>query len=329
MNRSITAVAIALFCVISPIRTGTLAQPAAAKDTQDFLNAPVWYLAYDVSYKVSHEGTYTTWDLRDRSTERPANFTVSLDRSFSGSAVLGTRGPGPGTLSMAAMAGSWSDGSAPTPAQQAELMRLYSRIDQMANWMLGGSSSDDYETAMDDTKAGIEASMGPARVEYTRVDKGERFTTSGSPYRFTIRTTGRAEGKVLSATTMVTLEIDAGTGRYLLCLPFVYSPETSSKGSQETVHVTEHEGQPPQEERSTNSFQLGFPRDLALDDPKGHPEGGVVLKGDIDPATGRISGEQSFKAHFSESDGTIVSGTLTFRYTLTMTPPAKQAAKGK
>jgi hypothetical protein len=327
MNRPLISAVIALLCLISPFRAGMLgAQPVASKDIQDFLNAPVWYVAYEVSYKGSHEETYNTPALH-----RSGTFTISLDRSFSGSTILNVRSPGPGALSLSATTGRSSDGSALTPAQQAEMaarmQAMYMRMDELANWMAGGSNLG--EPTQDDVNADIEASKGPALVKYERVDKGDAIDTAGRPFKFTNRTTGRAEGRVSSASSMLTLDIDAASKQYTLYLPFAYNPMGSPPGSQETVHVTETEGQPPHEERSTEDFDLEFPRDLALDDSEGHMEKGVVLKGDIDPATSRISGEQSFKAHFSDSHGATVSGTLTFRYTLTMTPPEEQSAKGK
>jgi hypothetical protein len=319
MNRSMASVVIALFSVVSPIGTGTLGvRPAAGKSIQDFLNAPVWYVAYEVSYKASHEGTYMTWDGVDKSLEWPVSFTVSLDRSFSGSTILNVRSPGPGANTSTAIMSS--DGSG------AQLQALYLRMDELANWLAGGSAVNKDEPTMDDVNADIEASMGPARVEYTRVDKSDNINQNNT---FTTRTTGRAEGRVASASMLLTLDIDGGTKQYMLCLPFVFNPRNSPPGSQETVTVKEVKGQSPEEERSTTDFDLQFPRDLALDDPKNYPQGHVVLKGDIDPASGRISGEQSVKAHFSEANGTTVSGTLTFRYTLTMTPPEKQPAKSK
>jgi len=77
--------------------------------------------------------------------------------------------------------------------------------------------------------------------------------------------------------------------------------------------------------QDTSEFGLAFyPRELAIDDPKNMQAGMAIVRGDIDPASEKITGERSMAAHYNEDGVLSVAGTLTFRYTLSMTRPTKK-----
>src|SRR3989304_10391010 len=95
--------------VVLTLATATLAQPAKAMDIQAWLNTPVWELAYDVSFKSSSGGSYSTMF-------GPMTFTRTLDRTFSGTQKLDMRSAGP-SLSMAKLSAG-SEGEADALSQQ-------------------------------------------------------------------------------------------------------------------------------------------------------------------------------------------------------------------
>jgi hypothetical protein len=295
--------------------------PAAASTLEEFLNAPVWYLEYDVSFKSASQGTYESRDAYEGGGSVTLSFTTNLERDFSGAAVLNLRSGGPGPMTMASLAGT-PGGATPSAADaQAISNKMMALMDHTANWMVAGDALD--ENSADPT-AGMMGSTRPARLDYRRVDSGKDLEDeTGAKYDWTMTTTIKGTGNVQGGGFGgIMLEMNTAEKSFLLTFPLGFASEDKAK--RETVTVTHPKGSSPSEERTSEEVSLDFvPQGLALDEPPaGAPGGGSILLGTLDPATGKISGEQSFKAHYKEGN-TTAPGTIVFKYTLTMTPPKK------
>jgi hypothetical protein len=286
-------------------------RPTPASTLDDFLNAPVWYVQYEVSFKANHKGTYPAGDV-------PISFTVSLERVFSATEALGLRSQGPGALSMSTMYGG-AGGKTPTVAEAQELSnKMMSQMEHTANWMPGAATDEEVTAST--------TPSSPVRLDYTRVDIGKNLVDeSGGTFDVKTTTTTKGTSTVLTGGFGgIILEMDTSAKTYVMTLPFVFGhPKDYAKS--ETVTITQPKGGATIEVRETKdvAFDL-FPSELALDNPKeGFQSGGVTVRGTLDPAKGLITGEQSFKGHYKESGNLTVPGTFVFKYTLTMTPPKK------
>jgi hypothetical protein len=308
INRSI---ALTLAALASPVA------PALASTADEFLNAPVWYLRYEVTFTSSRQGSY------EHVPGEMISFTSTLERVFSAQEVLNLRSGGPGPISMVAMAGV-SDGSTPSVAEAQRMsMEMMALMDHTANWLAGGPAMD--ENATDAEIAAATEPTSPARVDYKRVDTGRNLTDEmGGKFDLTATTTVKGSGMVLAGGFGTTvLEMDTARKAYVLVLPYGFNA-MMARATEETVTITTAQGSPPNETRQTNDVPIDrYPPELKLDEPqKGGSEGGVLIRGVLDPSTGKISGEQSFMAHYKERNETA-PGTLVVKYTLTMTKPTK------
>src|SRR5262245_58232057 len=66
---------------------------AGADPAQDFLQTPVWYLSYEVSFKATSQGSYDGM-------AGAMTYNASIERVFTHSQVLNLRSEGPGALGM-------------------------------------------------------------------------------------------------------------------------------------------------------------------------------------------------------------------------------------
>ena len=293
--------------------TVTVAATAA-----EFLNAPVWYAQYDVTFTSNYQGTNQTQ-------VGPVSFTSSLVVVYSGLDKLNLRSQGPGAIGMQSLTAGV--GKNPSAADaQAMTTKMMAMMDNTANWMFGGATADNPNA----TDAEIVASgipMGTCRVDYTRIDTGTGLDDgAGSVYDSKTTRTMKGSGPVqIGGMGVVTFEMSTADNSYALILPFVCNAQGAGTKTV-TVYFVQSKGQPGEETRTENDTAFDQnPTGVALDNPpKGSPEGGVLLRGTFDPATGKIVGEQSFPAHFDDLSATTGPGTLKFKYTLTTTPPAKK-----
>ena len=300
--------ALAFVAVVAPV------VPAVASTLEEFLNAPVWYLEYEVSLTSAYQGSYEDGKM---------SFTSNLERVFSGAEVLNLRSAGPGPLSMTQMMASPSDGSTPSVAdQQKATMKMLSAMDHTANWLVAGAGLE--ENAPDPT-AGIAGSVAATRIDYTRVDTGRDLVDDmGTQFDLkrttTIKGTGQTQAGGFGS---VIFEMDTAEKSYTLTLPIGFNP-LEATATREMVEVTQIEGAAPTEVRESGEISIGqYPDGLALDDATaGGMAGAALIRGVLDASTGKISGEQSFQAHYPDRNETA-PGTLVFKYTLTMTPPKK------
>jgi len=291
---------------------------ASAASAQEFLNAPVWYLEYEVSFTSRNQGTFQGgWG--------PMSFTSSLERVFSGWDKLNLRSQGPGPLAMRDLTQGYESGKTPSVAEAQELsMKMLAQMDHTANWMVGGAAMD--ENATDADIAAQSTPRHPFRIDYKRVDAGTDLVDElGEKFDEKTTTTIQGSGKVLAGGMgAILFEMDTSTNSYALTLPFIFNAQSATAKS-ESVDILQVKGKPPEETRKTAEvpFDL-FPGGLAVDDaPEGSPQtGGVLLRGKLDPSTGKIAGERSFKAHYDDRN-VKTPGTMVFKYTLAMTPPKK------
>ncbi|HEU4364378.1 MAG TPA: hypothetical protein VFT13_02825, partial [Candidatus Krumholzibacteria bacterium] len=307
MNRFVPVAPVLLIALVFSLVAPVAA--AVASTAEEFLNAPVWYLEYEVSFTSSHSGTTPGgWGAMP--------FTSKLERVFSDTEKLNLRSGGPGALSITTMMGT-ADGSKPSVADQQKMAtKMMSMMDHTANWMVGGAGLE--EDATDEEIAADSKPSSPFRIDYTRVETGRNLTDEmGETFDLTVTTTLQGAGQVLvGGFGAIFLEMDTAEKTYTLALPYTFNA-ASATAQQEIVAVTTYQGKAPDEDRKTSDvpFDL-FPSGLALDQGANGAQGGaMLLRGKIDPAAGKISGEQTFQGHYTESNQDT-PGTFVVKYTL-------------
>lgn len=300
-------------CLLCLVLAAPFAAVAATLD--DFLNTPVWYVQYEVSFKATYQGTTPV-------SPGSKSYTVSMERSFSATDRYNLRSQGPGSLSMSAMYGA-SSGKQPTVAEaQAMSMRMMENMDSQANWIAMGAAADENP----DIAASLQPTS-PCRVDYTRVDIGKDLVgDQGEHYDIKTTTTVKGSGNVLAlGMGALSLELDTKAKTYVFTLPMGFDAQ-GAQVKQEQVTFLQVKGSAGQETRETTDVLLDYVlQRLELVDPKeSQVQGGVTIRGTLDATTGKITGEKTFAAHYNEHN-VSVPGTLSYKYTLTMTPPAKAA----
>ena len=317
-SRLLNATMLTLWAAI--LQTGS----AVGADIEEYLNTPVWYLEYEVSFKAEHQssetnaiGTFAT--------------SISFDRAFSANWPLDLWSQGPSPVLGASFLSGAADGSMPSPEDQmAFAQNLMSRMERASNWTSSGGALTTDENATEEEAAaamesGMKAAMGPGRIEYLRVDVGKDLVNEmGEHYEMTSRTTRKGSGTVLPGGGQGAIfEIDADSQTYTLVLPVGFN-EMQALMTVEKSSRTVVPGQDPIETHQSEEIGLGlFPQDLTIDDPTNIQAAMALIRGKIDPAGGTISGERTMAAHYTDNPQIVVAGTLTFRYTLGTTPPLK------
>ena len=290
--------------------------PAVASTADEFLNAPVWYLEYEVSLQSTSSGSA---DLEIGK----LSFTANLQRVFAGAAELNLRSGGPGPLAMGELLGG-SAGAAPSAADAMKAQeKLMSVMDHTANWLVAGAALEENAT---DPTSGMMGSARPARIDYRRVDTDKGLLDeTGNKFDRTTTTTIKGTGTVLGGGFGgIILEMNTAEKSFMLTLPLGFGVQEGN-AVQETVEVVHAAGSAPVETRNTEEVALDrVPQGLVLDDPStSKMAAAVTVRGVLDPSTGKISGEQSFKVRYDEVLNTKAPGTALVKYTLTMTPPKK------
>ena len=314
MNRNVAVLPVLLNAAVTALAVFTT--PAVASTLEDFLNAPVWYLQYEVTFTSACQGT-------DNGAFGQTTFTSNLESGFSGTDVFNLRSGGPGPIAQGEMMGT-SDGSRPSAADaQRMTTQMMSLMDHTANWMAGGPAMD--PNATDADIAAATEPRCPAHIDYTRVDTGKDLVNEvGSKFDWTRTTTIQGSGMVLAGGMGVTLlEMDTAKQTYALQLPLAFNAMMAS-ATRTTVDVTSSKGTAPNETRDSNDMPINqYPSTIDLDQPqKGAAQGGVLIRGALDPSSGKISGEQTFAAHYTEGSASA-PGTYRVKYTLTLTKPQK------
>ncbi len=285
-----------------------------AATAQDFLDAPVWYVHYEVTF-------VSNYTVPTSSMHGPMTSTTTFTRVLTGTDKLNLRSQGPGAIGMAELTEGM--GKSPSMAESQKMtMKMMSMMDVRANWMVGGDAVDGGSSE----NSGL-VTAGTVSVDYTCVATGKDLVNeTGSKYDLTVTSTVKGSGPVQSGGMGVSvLELDTSDNSFAVTLPFACGAQGPGAKMQ-IVSVAQGKGGSPDESRSERDVRFDtFPADITLDSaPKGSAQGGVLLRGTFDPATGKIAGEQSFPAHWNDNTVTPAPATLTFRYTLTTTPPAKK-----
>ncbi len=310
MRRVITAIScIALVIAVS----------VAATDIQTLRQAPVWYLNYDVTYTASYDSTTPN---RDGGTRR---VMITVSRSFSSQEMLDMRSDGPSVYSSMIVG---ADGKVAAPDMQAVLANM----ENAANWSPGpanyaDNATDEEINAANDAR--MKTPVGPAKLDYLRVDVCDNCPDEmGYLHKVTKRTTKTSSGNVHPmGSTPLTLEINAKDKKYSLFLTPAYT-DMGTMLKWETVDTVETKGEAPAVTSKNGEVGLSLApsHTLQLDDPKQTGLAMVLVKGDIDPALDKITGERTIPASYKDGQETV-HGTLTVRYTLSMTPPEKNNMK--
>ncbi len=308
--------------------TAVISIPAAVvtgATIQDFLKAPKWYVQYDVTFKVAHTGTGTNNGATTKT-------NITMNRSFSATCVLDMRMDGPSTvLNLSALSGT-GDGSTASVADQMKFQQdLMARMETAANWMgSGGMLSFDENLSDEGQQAAMAAAMlarlGPGSMDYVRIDSSWGLVNEmGTPYTLAVRTTWNGNGMVLPGGGVDPLfEIDAPSATFTLSLPPSFGEMESKMKRLTTRTFTDTNWKNPDVQR--DSIEVGmnlFPSNITIDDPKNLQAGAIVIRGAVNPSSGKIAGEHSVAGHYTDADATV-PGTFVIHYSLSLTPPAKK-----
>jgi len=297
---------------------------AAGATIQDFLGAPTLYVQYDVSFKVAH-AAMEKHEIGNTKT------IITMNRSFSSLAVLDMRMDGPSTTLNAQFLGG-GDKSKITAADAMKFQQdMLARMETAANWMsTGGMMSIDADAPVEEQEAAMaaarKATLGPGTMDYVRIDSSWGLVDEmGNPYNLEVRITWNGSGKVLAGGgANILCEIDAPKKGFVLALPHVFHEmETRMKRVTTTARTDVNWNNPDVRKDSSEVGMNIFPSQIDFDDPKALQAGMAIIRGTFDPSSGKIEGEHSLAAHYTDQYATI-PGTITINYSLTLTPPTKK-----
>lgn len=294
--------------VLLAVTIQLLSTPASGQDTQKWLEASAWDLAYDVTFKSSDSGS-------QQSLHGPTTYKRSVELSFNATLALDMRNGG-ASLSMTRL----SMTADPTnPKLQQATMELVMRTDVMANWMSGGPQPDESasdEEQMNAVRAYMEASKGTGRLSYKMVVTGTGLVEeSGSKYDLTRTTTAMGTGPIVG-TNQLMFEMDAEAKKYLVTLAYSFSDNSDSTVVEEVVSKFAWKSDAPTEERQTRYSGLDeYISGLKVDDSTALLGDIPLMEGQFDPSQGKITGERTLKGHYGAS-GQNVAGTFVFHWTL-------------
>ena len=296
-----------------------LTLPAAvfADAAKEFLQTPIWYLSYEVSFSASSKGSY-------EGMFGPMTYTASLERVFTHSQILNLRSEGPGALAMIPPSASSSGSQMSMAEAQKASMDMMARMEHTANWMVGGASLNASEAdATAATQADIAASMGQLRIDFTRHDRGDALvnevgskfsTTKTETVKGTTPSMGGGFGSIM-------LDVDTSTKTFLLG----FGAGGGADGlDRNVVEVVTFQGQAPEEKRETKKSSAQFAQLVFDESGPVAMQGGLVVNGTFDPASKTITGEKAYRGHYHDGNADA-PGTIVVKYTLSPTPPAKKA----
>lgn len=290
----------------------------------DFLKAEKWYVQYEVSFKVANSFT-------EKNGPATTKTSINMNRNFSALCALDMRMDGPSMTLNSAMLSGTADGTKASMADQMKFSQdIMARMSTAANWMASGGMLSIDENASDaDQQAAMAAAMtarlGPASMDCTRIDSSWGLVTEmGTPFNQVRRITWNGNGMVSpGGGSDPLLEIDGPSASYTLALPYVFGDMDTKMKQRTTTTDTDINWKNPQTSTDSNTVGMSlFPANIEVDDRKYLQAAGIVIRGKVDPSTGKIAGEHSVAAHYDDQAKSI-PGTIHIRYTLTLTPPAK------
>jgi hypothetical protein len=307
------------FVPVLALVTVAMLAPALARAQHD---VPVWYLEYEVTMKANHTAATSA-------SSGPTSTTWVFERVFAASAKLDMRNEGSviGT-SQAAMA----DPEKFKNMSQAEMMKysqdMLAAMQYTANWMPGPLDLGEEPDAMLNHMKSVSV---PVRFHYQVATTGKDLVDEmGNKFDYSRVHTGTATGGKLHLGDLYKFEINTQSKKYWLALPFNgqdIDPLTRLI-KWETVDKTRMEGSSKWEEtRKTDDSEIDWLPLLEIESAGESTLGASPLIEGTLAGPDKITGEKTFTAHFSDM-AVNVPVTITVRYALTSTPPARKAAAG-
>jgi len=309
MSRSIAPVLVLLAC---------LAGPGAA---QAQLDAPVWYVQYEV--RVHADATQQGTGLRGHTTN-----VWKIENVFTDTVKLDMRNEG-AVLSMDLSKIDMSNYAKLTPQEQLKItQQMMDAMQYTANWMPGPLENLDGQDAMLMHMKDVSV---PVRISYESTITGSDLVNeTGSHYDYFEQTSAACAGvNVYTSPDQTKFEMNTATHKYWLSLPYAFQSLDGKGDEVQWVTVTKYRAAGTSawdpEERKTSTAGVDAMGSWFKMDPLPNGSTQPLIEGTLD-ASGKISGEKSFIGRTDRS-GADVPVTLTYRYTVSQTPPPKPAAK--
>lgn len=295
-----------------------LAMSAPAVRAQ--FDAPVWYVQYEVSMTLDKTVPGT-------GQRGPTTTVWKIERTFESAVKLDMRNMGQ-VLSM--MEGNQLDPEKFKKMSMAEQLQysqqMMDAMQHAANWMPGPYEGGD---GQDDMLNHMKSVSVPVRLNYHCLTTGNNLVNeTGSHYDYFEETTAAFTGGLAyTSPDQTKFEMNESTHKYWLSLPWSYTDMNTALNEVHWLTVTKYRDAGTTawgpEERGTNDSGIdrigGSFKFDALPNNATMP----LIEGTFD-GSGKISGVKSFTGRLSET-GPDIPVTLTFKYTVTTTPPARAA----
>jgi hypothetical protein len=213
-----------------------------------------------------------------------------------------------------------------TPAEQMKVSQdMLNAMQYAANWMQGAPEGVDGTDAM---AAHMKAVSVPVRVNYTMTSTGSDLVDEmGAHFDVDAKTTLTYSGTNYTDPSRVKFEMNSASKKHWLILPFNFQDMTNQGDALKfvTVRKTRPHGAANWNPAETHTEETGVD---ALGqsfhfDTLANGQDIPIIEGTTD-ATGKVSGTVSYPGHMDRL-GANVPVTLTYRYTVTKTPPARAA----
>jgi hypothetical protein len=281
------------------------------------IDSDIAYVNYQVAVNVDHtkteNGLTTTWKY-DSVWEN----TVKLDVRSPGQVLSVVTGNQFDPAKMAKM----------TPAEQMKMSQdMLNAMQYTANWIQGAPAGVDGGDAM---LAHMKAVSVPVRISYTMTSTGSDLVDEmGEHYDTWSQTTVTYAGTGYTSPSEVKFEMNSASKKHWLMLPFNFK-DVQDQGNVlkwVTVSKSRKHGAAawnPEETNTQETLLDALGESFRFNEiPAGQTI--PIVEGSTD-AAGKVSGSASY-AGYMDRLRRDVPATLTYRYTVTKTPPAAPAAK--
>ena len=285
-------------------------------------DAPVWYVQYEVIMKVDHSATGT-------GAMGTTTTTLRMERAFAGTAKLDMRNMGQ-VLSMDMSSFDAEKYKNMTTAEQLKVsQQMMDAMQYAANWMPGPLEVGDEPDAMMNHMLAVSV---PVRFTYDCTTTGNNLSDeTGGKYDYFAQSTATASGGKAYLGDQIKFEMDTAKKKYWLMLPFGYTDLNAERNDVKWVRVKKYRPAGTtawgDEERKTDDASLDTIGDQIKFDSLPANSQLPVIVGTLDPSATTITGEKAFAGHLAGEAIPDVPVTLTFKYTVSTTPPAEAAAK--
>ena len=308
MSRPAAPVVLFLLCLVL----------AGAANAQ--LDAPVWYVQYEVR-------VHTDTSLSGNGMRGLTTTAYKVNNVFSNTVKLDMRNDG-AVLSMDMSKIATGDYAKLSPQEQLKItQQMLDGMQSTANWMQGPIEVGEDSNAMLNHMKDVSV---PLTIDYEITTTGNNLVNEvGDHYDFFEQTTATySGGNVYTSPDQVKFEMNTAKHKYWLVLPYNFQDMSGSSNSVSWVTVTKHRATGTTawdpEERSTNTSGVDIIGSAFRLNPLPNGATQPVIEGTLD-ASGKISGEKSFTGRMDRTGEAPV--TLTYRYTVSRTPPPPPVAK--